>query len=41
MLRGEVKATQRPVNSLLEYDLQFKTGIRLDQEITPEVNTEI
>lgn len=38
MLQGEVKATQRPVNSLLEHDLQFKTGIKLGQEITPEQN---
>jgi U3 small nucleolar RNA-associated protein MPP10 len=38
MLQGEVKATQRPVNSLLEQDLQFKTGLRLGQEITPEYN---
>lgn len=41
MLQGEVKATQRPVNSLLEHDLQFNTGIKLGQEVTPEQNEEM
>ena len=41
VMQGEVRATQRPVNSLLEQDLQFSTGIRLSQEITPQYNQEL
>lgn len=41
MLQGEVRGSQRPVNSLLEQDLQFKTGIRLGQEVTAEQNEEM
>ena len=38
VLHGEVKGTQRPVNSLMEFDLQFKTGLKINQEVTKEIN---
>jgi U3 small nucleolar RNA-associated protein MPP10 len=41
VLKGEVKASQRPSNSLLEQNLQFNTGIRLSQEVTPEYNSSL
>jgi U3 small nucleolar ribonucleoprotein component len=41
VLNGEIKSTERPVNSLLEYDLQFKSGIKYTHEITPQYNEDL
>ena len=41
VLQGQVKGAQRPVNSLLEYDLTFKTGLKINQEVTQEYNEQI
>lgn len=41
VMKGEVKARERPANSLLEYDLQFNSGVKFSHEITEERNSEL
>lgn len=37
-LIGEVKAKERPVNSLLDTDLNFKSGLKFSHEINEQYN---
>ena len=37
-LTGEVKARERPVNSLLETNLNFKSGLKFSHEINQQYN---
>lgn len=38
---GEVKAKDRPVNSLLEQDLQFRTGVKFTHQIDEKYNQDL
>lgn len=41
MVQGEVKAKERPINSLLQHDLQFNSGLKYQQQVNEEHNTEL
>lgn len=41
VLGGEIKAKERPVNSLLDTELDFKSGIKYSHEINEAYNTNL